>query len=271
MAYSKAQLIAIEQQLSGAYHEAEKRLIAILGQVELSDWQRARAADQLAQVQAVLDALGEHTEAWADTHVPTLYAEGLSGADELLDAAGAGLPVPQGFARLHTESIQILGENIVMRYDEVLQTVGRRADDFFRQAGLLSLQEATALGTDRRSASRLMVQQLKEKGITGFVDARGTEWSLGTYAEMHARTVSRECTNLGTQNRLRERGHDLVQVSDHGGACEKCAPWEGEILSISGESSEYPSVAEAEADGLFHPNCVHVLVPWIPGYSSRAA
>jgi len=60
-----------------------------------------------------------------------------------------------------------------------------------------------------------------------------------------------------------ENDFDLVQVSAHGG-CDLCAPWEGAILSISGDTPGYPTVDEAEASGLFHPNCKHAINTLIP-------
>jgi len=61
----------------------------------------------------------------------------------------------------------------------------------------------------------------------------------------------------GTANRLVEQGHDLVKVSTHIGACELCQPWQGKILSITGKTEGYPTLEEAKAAGLFHPNCRH--------------
>lgn len=61
----------------------------------------------------------------------------------------------------------------------------------------------------------------------------------------------------GTANRLLEQGHDLVKVSTHSGACELCQPWQGEVLSLTGKTPGYPTIQEARAAGLFHPNCLH--------------
>jgi hypothetical protein len=157
----------------------------------------------------------------------------------------------------------MIGENLAIRTGDALNVVGRQVDDVFRQAGLNALQQATILGETRRAATKRMVDELLEKGVTAFVDKGGTNWSLGRYAEMVARTTSREATNQGLQNRLAERGHDLVEISSHGGACELCAPWEGKVLSLSGKTEGYETVADAEAAGLFHPNCVHVAMPYI--------
>jgi len=72
-----------------------------------------------------------------------------------------------------------------------------------------------------------------------------------------ARTTTMEAHLQGTANRLVEQGHDLVKVSTHRGACELCQPWQGKILSITGKTEGYPTLEEAKAAGLFHPNCRH--------------
>jgi len=48
-----------------------------------------------------------------------------------------------------------------------------------------------------------------------------------------------------------------VKVSTHLGACELCQPWQGKILSFTGKTEGYPTLEEARAAGLFHPNCRH--------------
>lgn len=62
-------------------------------------------------------------------------------------------------------------------------------------------------------------------------------------------------------------GHDLVSVSAGTESCPLCTPWEGRVLSISGNTEGYPTVADARAAGLFHPNCTHGLDPYVPGLS----
>jgi hypothetical protein len=77
------------------------------------------------------------------------------------------------------------------------------------------------------------------------------------------RTKVVEARNRGLINRMVENNYDLVQVSAHG-ATDVCAEWEGKILSAMGQTPGYPTVAEAEADGLFHPNCRHAINVLIP-------
>ncbi len=75
---------------------------------------------------------------------------------------------------------------------------------------------------------------------------------------MLVRTKLVEARNNGLMNSLTSIGRNLVQVSAHG-ASDACGKWESVILSIVGGSSLYPSVSDAIAGGLFHPNCKHSL------------
>lgn len=266
MAYSTEQLQLIAQQLAGAYREAETEITRLLVQANLTDWQRARAAQQLAAIEDVLVELGEVTETWRKTHIGAIYRESLAEADAALTAAGKQLPMEE-FGALHAESIRLMGEKLAVDLGDARVMVGRRIDNFFRQMGVRALQKATILGETRRQATQRMLEELIENGISSLTDAAGKMWNLGTYAEMHARTTAMEASNLATENRMAEVGEDLVKISRHPGACPLCIPWQGKILSLSGESDEYPSVDEARAAGLFHPNCAHRSTPWIPAYS----
>lgn len=266
MAYSKAQLELIAQQLATAYREAEAEITMRLLQANLTDWQRARAAQQLAAIEDTLVELGEVTQTWRETHLGAIYRESLSEADTALQAAGKQLPMEE-FAALHTQSIEMIGENLAVNLAEVRTMTWHRIQEPFRQAGLAAIQKATMLGETRKQATQRMLDELTENGISSFTDAGGKTWNLGTYAEMHARTSSMEATNLATENRMAEVGEDLVKITSHAGACPLCIPWEGKVLSLSGGSDEYPSVDEARAAGLFHPNCAHRPTPWIEGYS----
>jgi len=263
--YSKAQLTEIASQLGTAYHEGEKEILRRIQAAELTVWQQARAQQQLLLIRDALDEMGEATVEWGQIHLPGLYQAGMDVANDVFKKAP-----PEELAALHTESIKLVGENLAVRMDDGLSVVGRQVDDVFRQAALNSLQQATILGETRRQATKQMVQELLDQGVTAFVDKRGTQWSLGRYSEMVARTTSREAQTQGTVNRQAELGEDLVEISSHGGACPLCEPWEGQILSISGNSDKYDSLGNAEAAGLFHPNCLHVAMPYSERYAGAA-
>jgi len=75
--------------------------------------------------------------------------------------------------------------------------------------------------------------------------------------------------NLGTINRLREHGIQLAQVSAHN-AADFCIYYKNAILSIGGEPHPvYPSISAINGGPPFHPDCVHVLTPFVERLASK--
>lgn len=151
------------------------------------------------------------------------------------------------------------------------------------------------LGTvTRRQASQRALDQFAQRGVTGFVDRSGRSWELAAYAEMAVRSVTARAAVEGHIDALAEIGVGLVIVSDAPLECPLCAPWEGEILTLAGQSGPHTiraehaiqpsglfaptrtitvhvagSLVEARAAGLFHPNCRHSLSAYLPGVTTR--
>jgi hypothetical protein len=72
--------------------------------------------------------------------------------------------------------------------------------------------------------------------------------------------------------RMDEYGTDLIEVSSHLGARERCAPFQGRIFSRSGKSKKYAawsSTSHGEPAGLLGINCHHVIYPYISGKSTQ--
>jgi len=276
MAYSEAEIVAIADQLSTAYRRGEVEILDALVNSNLTDYQRAVAMRQQARIAQILDELGTADEGWTRMHLRRLYQEGLEDADAALDAIRAQAP-PEEFSALHRESIQLYAENLATALGEARATVGRRVNDVFRRAGIAALQQETIVGGTARDATARMVQELQRRGITAFVaqrrDGSQMQFKLGDYADIVARTTSREATDAALFHRLSERGHDLVRITRHEGECPKCInaiETYGTIYSLSGNSDTYPALEDAKGLGLFHPRCVHRPTPYIEGVSRAA-
>jgi hypothetical protein len=111
------------------------------------------------------------------------------------------------------------------------------------------------------------LQQAAGRGITGFADSRGREWGLRPYVEQTVQHQAGRAAIEGFTDRLAADGDDLVIVTESPHPCPLCDPWEHRVLSASGASSKYPSMATARAGGLFHPNCHHTIFAWFPGFT----
>lgn len=127
------------------------------------------------------------------------------------------------------------------------------AGDVFRLAGTSGM---TAQETKQMLLGKILMRPEKFQ----FTDAGGRMWDNKTYCEMLTRTV---LLNAGRQtyfDTCAENGCDVVQVTVSGNPCPDCAVWENRLLSISGNTPGLPTVAEAIAAGLCHPNCTHSFV-----------
>jgi hypothetical protein len=86
---------------------------------------------------------------------------------------------------------------------------------------------------------------------------------------MVARTTTREAASVAAINECKEFDVDLVQISTHYPTCEICAPLQGKVFSISGKDKRYPKLTD-EYRPPFHPNCRHVLTPYVREFDDNA-
>lgn len=132
-----------------------------------------------------------------------------------------------------------------------------------------------------------------------FIDRAGRVWETDTYFEMLTRTVIANASQESYINQLTSMGQDLVKVSRHqvpegtpasaipgliaaskkarsgggkkgkgkgkGRYVDACAFWEGVVLSLTGSTPKYPTLAQARSSGqIFHPRCRHRLLAYNP-------
>jgi hypothetical protein len=109
----------------------------------------------------------------------------------------------------------------------------------------------------RARAAQTVLDQLAERGVTGLVDAAGRRWDLATYAETITRQAVSEAWDTLHARALTRAGTDLVRVATTSteGTCPACLPWLGRVLSLTGDTPGYPTLADAKASGFRHPNC----------------
>ncbi len=237
------------------YEQAEREILDRLNRALLRGNKTEYLVQMRKNVQAILADLRAGSRTWCEEAVPRVYSQGLYSADAMLE--DAGVSIKAGFGAIHQEAAQVLAENTYNRYNDVVDFIGRRFDDIYRTVALESVRGSVVGYETWQEVAKNFREQLAEHGVTGFVDKSNREWNMRTYAEMVARTSTMECHLEGTKNRLLEHGHDLVKVSTHRGACDKCIPWQEKVLSLTGKTPGYPTLQEARDAGLFHPRCRH--------------
>lgn len=227
----------------------------------------------LKQIKQILEELGVDVEEFLSTELPNYYKQGAEDAIKQLKNVGADISVAEGFNQIHKQAIIALVDETSEAFGESLTGVNRSAQLLLGKAVREAITQRIAtsiISGDALRDIKLMIKGLlQQQGLDALIDKGGHKWTLDRYAEMLFRTKAVEARNRGLVNRMVENGYDLVQVSDHNTDHEACRVWEGRILSISGDTPGYPTVAEAEVAGLFHPNCKHAINVLIPSLARK--
>ena len=253
--------------LERIYAQAQRAIVAQV-QAALAAGQLMRAQErrlQLAAVLATLDQLGAATDPLARQLAAQAYTDGSDTVVRELRRITAGpVTVPGSFTGVQTHAVRLLEDAILGRLDTARRTVGRQVEDVYARAGKRATMRAL-LGADSspQMATAELRRDLQSRGITGFVDRAGRQWRLDTYAEMAIRTTTREAVVQGSMDRMASHGIDLARVSTHGGSCAICSPYEGRLVSLSGQTVEYQGEAVMDASIVppYHPRCRHSLAP----------
>lgn len=125
--------------------------------------------------------------------------------------------------------------------------------DVFRQTSIT--------GETRKQVSKLMLDRALNVPGFQFIDNSGAKWQAQNYFEMLARTQLMNAGRQSSYDFCANNECDIVRVSISGNSCEKCAPFENTLLSITGATDGLTTIDEATAAGLFHPNCTHSVTP----------
>jgi len=92
-----------------------------------------------------------------------------------------------------------------------------------------------------------------------FIASDGKKWANNNYFSMLNRTISANVARDSYNDELTDQGLDLVQIIGgiSSNSAKACIAYAGRIVSLTGATSGYPTLADYEGAGGFHPNCVH--------------
>lgn len=263
--------------LDAVYRAAQDEISSLIADaLVLGDRARAgRLRQQLTAVVQVLEQLGATVTPLARELVADAYQQSATVTGRQVAGVLRVSPTtPATFTSVSRESIAQLQASLLDRLDAAHQTVGRRVEDVFarEQRHAAVRQMLGANGSSQLSAASLQ-RELQQQGVTAFVDRSGRAWHLEHYSRMATRTVTREAVTQGAIDRMASHGISLARVSTHGSRCAVCGPMEGRLISLDGETAEVGGEAVLGADRVppFHPNCKHVLSPYVAGIEALKA
>jgi len=252
----------VVRQLLELYRQGFLALILLLEQYKgrPTEWFYKQ---QMKQVLEMLQQLDQEVLTWIIQQLTKIYQQNYLAVYNMLRQLGQEPDINPSFAQLHTRAIEVVAMAITDSLHNAIQTVGRQINDIYRQEALKMAGKKFTAGLTWQQAKKELEQQLLSLNITGFRDRLGRNWKLGTYTAMVARTLTREVATLATINACKEFDIKLVKVSVHRGSCEMCKPIEGKIYTLDKRDKRYPFYDGQNIRIPVHPNCRHVLIPYV--------
>jgi len=245
-------------ELIKVYEKAQKKIIDNLANTNMKRYTKKQQELLLININKEIAKLNKEAREWTNETIPTFYREGM---DEVEKAAT--------FAKIHREALVVLVRNTKADLIDANQFIGRQIKDVVRQISLDVIEEKIATGRTVKDARNMLAKRLIDEKGTHLLMKNGKKMNMTAYAELVARSSTREATNRGTINQLVESDRDLVKMSNHSSSCPICAPLEGRVYSISGKDKRFPPLDRAYTGthANIHPNCRHVLTPYIEQYN----
>lgn len=213
----------------------------------------AYLARQIRPIIEALRGLDVSAAAWAERVVAAVYRAGAAEAQFTL-IQGKLVRGPAAFGDFDRRAAQALiartSTNLAHVRTTLLQgLIGGERPDTARSVRLM--REALA-------GDNALVKIAD--GTMRVVTPSGRFWLPDKYAKMLGRTAKADARRVAFRARYLQNGIDVVRVVGNGTTHAVCRVWEGERLSLTGITPGLPTVADARAAGLFHPNCRHRYV-----------
>jgi hypothetical protein len=273
----------VSKQLADYFVDAAKRLSKTIetppGMTDNAKaYQRAFAAQRLQQVDAILRPLKVKATQWSTANIPAAAKEGLALAHKQAAEAGVapkGGIVAGSFTVIDRATVQQFAMDTVSDLHRAADSMGDRTKHVLRRQAELGLGNAAINkilaggvieGHPTNTIRTLREELRKIHGDT--VEINGKSFEVGYYAEMVARTKTRQATVQARHGRLEALGIDLVAIvgrlSDN-----FCSAFLGQVFSLSGDHPKYPALSSLPSGGPpFHPNCSKSTRPFVEELAS---
>lgn len=104
------------------------------------------------------------------------------------------------------------------------------------------------------------------------MNKNGIATEISAVGELQMRQDSQKTLLQAQGDRSAEYGLYLIQVSAHPSSCPLCLPWQAKVLvddvyKDGKADGEHELLSTAISAGLYHYNCRHSFIVYIPGYS----
>ncbi|WP_311053588.1 phage minor capsid protein [Rhodococcus qingshengii] len=290
MALDPSEAAGLPDELINLYTEAELALMSMLAEaivagIDTPEWEARQPAEMLRfrqQAQLLALQLQSQMPALVEGAVAGAAERGREAADEDLKALPKVPPVPLATPDRDrkTRAAIYAGQQVL---SQVTARIPGAAGELHSQVTTQIIARHSGQTGTRLDAAQQALDILTKRGVTGFRDAAGRNWSLASYIEMKSRTIVNQELIDGHTDRMLERGQNLIVVSSHSNPAPQCQPYEGQVLSLDGEAGTVirpnatggravkvkikATLKDARSKGFQHPNCGHAVSAFIPGGS----
>ncbi len=172
-------------------------------------------------------------------------------------------------------------------YKNLVQNICSTSKEIEQKQDFIDLMNKSAANTvigaeSRTQAVRSCIKQFNEKGIPAFIDKAGREWTPEAYVNMCMRNTAKNVADEVQSERCKEYECNLIEISSHSGARQKCSKDQGKIFDLNNGSGYtedargkkiryYPwsSSSYGKPDGILGINCRHHKYPFVPGVNIK--
>lgn len=244
------------------------------------EFRQARAAQQISQIDTITAQLGLQARGWAGAVAPQAYRDGITRASTQAVQAGVRksdvAAIPASFASIDRDAVNVLAKEIAADLHKAAGSMGDDAKRVLRTTAQNAISEADidkilagGIIEGTPVATQKALREALERVAGEEIEINGRTYKTKDYAELVAVTKTRQAMVKGQHNRLRRIGLDLVAII---GAFSStfCTAFLGQVFSLSGSSSKYPSLASLPGGGPpFHPRCSKSTRPYLDSLATE--
>ena len=151
----------------------------------------------------------------------------------------------------------------------------RMANDQYRQIIYKAQVFANTGAGTIKQAIDMASKDFLTRGFNCIEYSNGSRHNIADYCDMAIRTANKRANLMGEGKMRKKLGNPLVYISKHGGACDKCTPWEGRVYiddvwsGGTEDDGKYPLLSTAIEGGFLHPRCHHGVNTYYEGINDE--
>lgn len=200
-------------------------------------------------------------------HIKKQFKEGASRTNKEATKAGfikkEDSQLGGSFFGLNHRKLDALIKSTKVDMKDVKYATLRMANDQYRHIIYKAQVYANTGAGTVKQAIDMATKDFLAKGFNCIEYKDGSRHNIADYCDMAIRTANKRANLMGEGEMRKKLGNSLVYISKHGGACDKCTPWEGRVYidnvwsGGTEKDGKYPMLSTAIEGGLFHPRCQH--------------